>query len=43
MTNIYQQKVKPVSTRADDSFAEEVRRLFRLGLHGNDWVGQEHR
>jgi hypothetical protein len=27
------QKVKPVSTRADDSFAERVRRLFRLGLH----------
>jgi hypothetical protein len=39
MTNIYQQKVKPVSTRADDSSAEGVHRLFRLGLHGDGWVG----
>jgi hypothetical protein len=43
MTNICQQKVKPVSTRADDSSAEGLRRLFRLGLHGEAWVGQEHR
>jgi hypothetical protein len=28
-------KKLPVSTRADDSFAERVRRLFCLGLHGN--------
>jgi hypothetical protein len=42
MTNNHQQKVKPVSTRADDSFAEGVRRLFRLGLHGDALVGQEH-
>jgi hypothetical protein len=33
MTNIHQQKVKPMSTRADDSFAEGVHRLFCLGLH----------
>jgi hypothetical protein len=42
MTNIYQQKIKPMSTRADDSFAEEVCRLFRLGLYRDAWVGQEH-
>jgi hypothetical protein len=29
--------------RAGDSFAEGVCRLFRLGLHGDAWVGQEHR
>jgi hypothetical protein len=43
MTNIHQQKVKPVSMRADDSFAEGVCRLFHPGLHGDAWVGQEHR
>jgi hypothetical protein len=43
MTNIYQQKVKPVSTRADDSFAERIHRLFHLGLHKDAWVRQEHR
>jgi hypothetical protein len=32
MTNIYKQKVKPMSMRADDSFVEGVRRLLRLGL-----------
>jgi hypothetical protein len=42
MTNIYQQKVKPVSTRADDSFAKGVHRLLRLGLYGDAWVRQEH-
>jgi hypothetical protein len=42
VTNIYQQKVKPVSMRADDSFAEGVRRLLRLGLYRDVWVGQEH-
>jgi hypothetical protein len=35
MTNIYQQKVNPVSTRADDSFAEGVHGLLRLGLYGD--------
>jgi hypothetical protein len=42
MTNIYQQKIKPVSTSANDSFAEGVCRLLRLGLYGDAWVGQEH-
>jgi hypothetical protein len=37
MTNIYQQKVKPVSTKANDSFATGVRRLLRLGLYGDAW------
>jgi hypothetical protein len=31
-----------MSTRADDNFAERVCGLFRLGLHGNAWVRQEH-
>jgi hypothetical protein len=34
--------VKPVSMRADDSFAKGVRRLLHLGLYGDAWVGQEH-
>jgi hypothetical protein len=42
MTNIYQQKVMPVSTRVDDSFAKGVRRLLRLGLYRDAWVGQKH-
>jgi hypothetical protein len=39
MTNICQQKVTPMFTRADDSFAEGIRRLLRLGLRGDAWVG----
>jgi hypothetical protein len=35
-------KLKPVSTRADDSFVEGVCRLLRLGLYRDAWVGQEH-
>jgi hypothetical protein len=42
MTNICQQKVTPMFTRADDSLAKGMRRLLRLGLHGNAWVGQKH-
>jgi hypothetical protein len=42
MTNICQQKVTPMFTRADDSLAKGIRRLLRLGLHGDAWVGQKH-
>jgi hypothetical protein len=28
--------------RADDSFAKGIRRLIRLGLYGDAWVGQEY-
>jgi hypothetical protein len=42
MTNTCQQKVTPVFTRANDSFAKGVCRLLRLGLYGDVWVGQEY-
>jgi hypothetical protein len=42
MTNICQQKVTPMFTRADDSFAKGIRRLLCLRLHGDAWVGQKH-
>jgi hypothetical protein len=42
MANIYQQKVRPIPTRADDSLTEGVLRLFCLGLHGDAWIGQKH-
>jgi hypothetical protein len=43
MSNIYQQKVRPVLMRADDSLTEGVLRLFCMGLHGDASIGQKHR
>jgi hypothetical protein len=42
MSNIHQQKVRPVLMRADDSLTGGVLRLFCLGLHGDAWIGQKH-
>jgi hypothetical protein len=42
VTNIYQQKVRPVPMRAGDSLTEGVLRLFCLGLHRDAWIGQKH-